>query len=349
MSRPKLPALPCLLLLAAAATRIDPAAAADARPLVIVIHGGAGVIEPARMTSAKEASYRAGLAAALDAGYAVLERGGTSLDAVTAAVRTLEDDPQFNAGRGAVLNDQGDAELDAAIMDGNGPHAGAVASVLHVKNPVELARLVMEKSPYVLLVGEGAEEFALEQGMALMPRSYFRTEVREREFEETRHLEWAPRSTGPHAETTVQHDSRGTVGAIALDRAGNLAAATSTGGLSSNKHRGRVGDTPLIGAGTYADNHSCAVSGTGQGEYFIRGVIAYDVCALVQYRHLQLAQAVHEVIHEKLRRAGGEGGVIALDPAGNLAMDFNSIGMFRGARDSRGRREIAMYRNDAKP
>jgi L-asparaginase / beta-aspartyl-peptidase len=348
MSRPKLPALPCLLLLLAAATRIYPAAA-DARPIVIVIHGGAGVIEPSRMTPAKEASYRAGLAAALDAGYSVLERGGTSLDAVTAAVRTMEDDPQFNAGRGAVLNDQGDAELDAAIMDGNGPHAGAVASVLHVKNPVELARLVMEKSRYVLLVGEGAEEFALEQGVALVPRSYFRTEAREREFEETRHAEWAPRNAGTRAASSAQHNSLGTVGAVALDRGGNLAAATSTGGLSTNKHRGRVGDTPLIGAGTYADNQSCAVSGTGQGEYFIRAVVAYDVCALVQYRHMELAQAVHQVIHEKLGRAGGEGGVIALDSAGDVAMDFNSVGMFRGARDSRGRREIAMYRDDAKP
>jgi L-asparaginase / beta-aspartyl-peptidase len=348
MSRLKLPALPCLLVFVAAATRVF-AADADTRPLVIVIHGGAGVIEPSGMTPAKEASYRAGLAAALDAGYGVLERGGSSLDAVTAAVRTLEDDPQFNAGRGAVLNDQGDAELDAAIMDGNGPHAGAVASVLHVKNPVELARLVMEKSRYVLLVGEGAEEFALEQGVALMPRSYFRTEAREREFEETRHLEWAVPNTAPHAASTESHDSMGTVGAVALDRAGNLAAATSTGGLSTNKHRGRVGDSPIIGAGTYANNRSCAVSGTGQGEFFIRGVVAYDVCALVQYRHLELAQAVHEVIHEKLGGAGGEGGVIALDPAGNLAMDFNSVGMFRAARDSRGRREIAMYRNDAKP
>lgn len=350
MSRPKLPALPCLLLLVAAATRIYPAAA-DARPIVIVIHGGAGVIEPARMTPAKEASYRAGLAAALDAGYTVLERGGTSLDAVTAAVRTMEDDPQFNAGRGAVLNHEGDAELDAAIMDGNGPHAGAVAAVRHVKNPIELARLVMEKSPHVLLVADGAEEFALDQGVVLVSRSYFRTEARERELEEERRAEQArSKSTPPAgraADSAVQ-GSLGTVGAVALDRAGNLAAATSTGGLT-NKRQGRVGDSPLIGAGTYADNQSCAVSGTGQGEYFIRGVVAYDVCALVQYHHLELAQAVHEVIHEKLRRAGGEGGVIALDPAGNLAMDFNSVGMFRGARDSRGRREVAMYRNNAKP
>ena len=351
MSRPKLPALPCLLLLAAAAVRVVPAAA-DARPIAIVIHGGAGVIEPARMTPAKEASYRAGLAAALDAGYAVLERGGTSLDAVTAAVRTMEDDPQFNAGRGAVLNHEGDAELDAAIMDGNGPRAGAVAAVRHVKNPIELARLVMERSPHVLLVADGAEEFALDQGVVLVSRSYFRTEARERELEEERPAEQArtKSATGRLQDTprpSAAPGSMGTVGAVALDRAGNLAAATSTGGLT-NKRPGRVGDSPLIGAGTYANNNqSCAVSGTGQGEYFIRGVVAYDVCALVQYRHLKLAQAVHQVIQEKLPRAGGQGGVIALDAAGDIAMDFNSVGMFRAARDSRGRRDIAMYRDGA--
>jgi beta-aspartyl-peptidase (threonine type) len=289
------------------------------------------------MTPQRAASYRAGLAAALDAGYAILERGGSSLDAVTAAVRTMEDDPQFNAGRGAVLNHEGDAELDAAIMDGHGPRAGAVAGVRHVRNPVELARLVMEKSPHVLLVAEGAEEFALEQGMVLVPRGYFRTEARARELDEARQTQAEQlKAAAPWA--------TGTVGAVALDRAGHLAAATSTGGLT-NKHRGRVGDSPLVGAGTYADDASCAVSGTGQGEFFIRQVVAYDICALLQYRHLTLAQAVREVIHEKLRRSGGEGGVIAVDRSGNIAMDFNSVGMFRGARDSRGRRDIAMYRD----
>jgi L-asparaginase / beta-aspartyl-peptidase len=344
MSRPRLPVVRlllfvapfALLIVASAAQAADPAV--PGHPTVLVIHGGAGVIERSKMTAAKEASFRAGLAAALDAGFVVLERGGTSLDAVTAAVRTMEDDPQFNAGVGAVLNHGGDAELDAAIMDGNGPHAGAVAAVLHVKNPIELARLVMDKSPHVMLVAGGAEEFALEQGMALVPRSYFRTEAREHELEEALHAEKA-RHAGPGAH------GGGTVGAVALDRDGNLAAATSTGGLT-NKHHGRVGDSPIIGAGTYANNESCAVSGTGQGEYFIRQVVAYDICALVHYRSLTLAQAMHEVIHEKLRRTGGEGGAIGVDPAGNVAMDFNSVGMFRGVRDSRGRREIAMY-NDA--
>src|SRR5213080_4420420 len=317
MSRPKLLALLGVGLAAAALAEEPP-------PLAIVIHGGAGVIDPAKMTPERAASYRAGLAAALDAGYAILERGGTSLDAVMAAVRITEDDPQFNAGRGAVLNHEGDAELDAAIMDGHGPRAGAVAAVRHVKNPVELARLVMEKSPHVLLVAEGAEEFALEQGVALLPRGYFRTEGRERELEEARRAE----SERLHA---ASPPGGGTVGAVALDGAGHLAAATSTGGLT-DKRRGRVGDSPIIGAGTYADE-SCAVSGTGQGEFFIRQVVAYDLCALVEYRHLTVGAAVREVIHEKLRRTGGEGGVIALDRNGNVAMDFNSVGMFRAARD----------------
>ena len=340
MSPPTLPGSIAVLLIAAAALLSAAARGAAPAPIAIVIHGGAGVIEPAKMSPAREASYRAGLAAALDAGYDVLERGGTSLDAVTVAVRLMEDDPQFNAGRGAVLNHEGDAELDAAIMDGAGPRAGAVAGIRRVKNPIELARLVMEKSPHVLLIAEGAEDFALEQGMGLVPRGYFRTEAREHELEEAR----AAATPTTQVVVASAESGMGTVGAVALDRAGNLAAATSTGGLT-NKHRGRVGDTPLIGAGTYASNESCAVSGTGEGEYFIRQVVAYDVCAEVLYRRLTLAQAVHEVVQVKLRRTGGEGGVIALDRAGNIAMDFNSAGMFRGARDSSGRREIAMYRD----
>jgi beta-aspartyl-peptidase (threonine type) len=347
MSRPRLCEIISVLLVAATGLLPAVARAAAPSPIAIVIHGGAGVIERSKMTPEHEASYRSGLAAALDAGYAVLERGGTSLDAVTAAVRHMEDDPQFNAGHGAVLNHDGDAELDAAIMDGAGPRAGAVAGVRHVKNPIELARLVMEKSPHVLMVAEGAEDFALEQGVVLVPRSYFRTEAREQQLEEARRAESARASGAPTTRAVLPAgaNSMGTVGAVALDRTGNLAAATSTGGLT-NKHNGRVGDTPLIGAGTYANNESCAVSGTGEGEYYIRQVVAYDVCALVLYRHLTLAQAVHEVVQVKLRRTGGEGGVIALDRAGNIAMDFNSAGMFRGARDSRGRREIAMYHDD---
>ena len=342
MSRPHSNPFASLALAAAALLCAAPLAAAD-RPIVIVIHGGAGVIERARMTAEREASYRAGLAAALDTGYAVLEAGGSALDAVAAAVRTMEDDPQFNAGRGAVLNHDGFCELDAAIMDGSGPRAGAVAGVHHVKNPIDLARLVMDKSSHVLLAGQGAEEFALEQGVVLVPESYFITPQRARELEEEQRAGAARAPTAPLPIRPAAPKGIGTVGALALDRAGHLAAATSTGGIT-NKLYGRVGDTPIIGAGTYA-SESCAVSGTGQGEFYIRQVVAYDICAMVQYQHLSIEQAVRTMMHEKLARSGGEGGVIALDRDGNFAMDFNSAGMHRGVRDSRGRREVAMYRD----
>jgi L-asparaginase / beta-aspartyl-peptidase len=333
MSRLKIIALLCWSSLAL------PAPAAAPHPVAIAIHAGAGVIDRSKMTPEREASYRAGLEAALNAGYAILEHGGTSVDAVAAAVRTMEDDPQFNAGRGAVLDAHGDAELDAAIMDGNGPRAGAVAGVRHVKNPIDLARLVMDKSPHVLLVASGAEEFALEQGVVLVAPEYFRTEQRIQELQE------AQRAARERAAAPPNPLPKGTAGAVALDRAGNLAAATSTGGLT-NKHVGRVGDSPIIGAGTYANNESCAVSGTGWGEYFMRGLVAYDICALVHYRHLTLRQAVHEVIHEKLPRAAPDtGGVIAIDRQGEVVMDFNTSGMLRAARDVHGRKEIAIFRD----
>ena len=290
------------------------------------------------MTPEREASYRAGLAAAVDAGYAILERGGSSLDAVAAAVRMMEDDPQFNAGRGAALESRRRRGAGRGHHGRQrGPRAGAVAGVWHVKNPVDLARLVMDKSPHVLLVAGGAEEFALEQGVVLVPTSYFRTRVRIAELAEEQQAE-ADKAKGQ------AQNPKGTVGAVALDRAGNLAAATSTGGLT-NKHVGRVGDSPIIGAGTYANNQSCAVSGTGDGEYFMRQLVAYDICALVAYRKMTLEQAVTEVIHEKLGATGGTGGVIAVDPAGNIVMDFNTVGMFRAARDAHGRRDIAVYRD----
>lgn len=342
MSRPQtLSPLACAVLAAAALLFAGSAPAAD-HPLLIVIHGGAGVIERSRMTPEHEASYRAGLGAALDAGYAVLEHGGTALDAVGAAVRTMEDDPQFNAGRGAVLNHDGFCELDAAIMDGAGPRAGAVAGVHHVKNPIDLARLVMDKSPHVLLAGAGAEEFALEQGVALMPESYFLTPQRVRELEDDKRAAATRAPTTPLPVRPAAPKGMGTVGAVALDRAGHLAAATSTGGIT-NKLYGRIGDTPIIGAGTYASD-SCAVSGTGQGEFYIRQVVAYDICAMVRYQKMPLAEAVRVMVHEKLKRTGGEGGVIAIDADGNYAMDFNSAGMHRGVRNSAGKREIAMYR-----
>ena len=319
------------------------ACAEDAQPIAIVIHGGAGAINRSELSVEREVHYRAGLEAARDAGYAVLERGGSSLDAVTAAVRTLEDDPLFNAGRGAVLNHDGVAELDASIMDGKTQAAGAVAGVKHVKNPIDLARVVMEKSPYVMLVGAGAEEFALEQSVPLVPASYFITETR------VRQLERAIKDENDKAaqKTSVIANrgfigTMGTVGAVALDRNGNLAAATSTGGLT-NKRAGRIGDSPIIGAGTYANNASCAVSSTGDGEFFMRAVVAHDVCAVMAYKNESLEAAAHEVIHDKIGGMKATGGVIALDRAGHIVMEFNSDGMFRASRDSRGRKDVAIY------
>ena len=299
----------------------------------IAIHGGAGVITRSSMSDEDERSYRADLGRALDAGYAVLDSGGTSLDAVTAAVRILEDSPLFNAGKGAVFNHEGINELDASIMDGRTLQAGAVAGVRHVRNPIDLARLVMDRSPHVLLSGAGAEEFALEQGVALVPRDYFHTDRRWKQLEKARAGE---RQGGEEI------GYFGTVGAVALDRAGNLAAATSTGG-TTNKRWGRVGDSPLIGAGNYADNASCAVSATGSGEYFIRTVLGHEISSLMKYRGLSAEEAAREAVHGTLKRIGGKGGVIVVDREGDIALDFNSEGMFRGARDSKGRRDILIY------
>ena len=299
----------------------------------IAIHGGAGAVPRASLSAQREQRFRAGLEAALDGGYAVLERGGSSLDAVATAVRILEDDPCYNAGHGAALTRDGAVELDAAIMDGKQMRAGAVASLRHVKNPVDLARHVMEKSRHVLLVGPGAEEFALEEGLTLVPNRYFRTAER---------LEQLQAEQRGERVSELVPATQGTVGAVARDDAGNLAAATSTGGMT-NKRPGRVGDSPIIGAGTYAKNGVCAVSATGHGEYFIRAVAAHHVCAAVEYRGLALAEAVREMLHEVLPALGGDGGLIAVDHAGRIAMDFSTEGMFRGARDSNGRRDIAIY------
>jgi beta-aspartyl-peptidase (threonine type) len=310
-----------------------------AGPIGIAIHGGAGVIDRAQMTPERESSYRSGLSLALDAGYAILQRGGSSLDAVVEAVRLLEDDPQFNAGRGAVLTHEGEAELDASIMDGASARAGAVAGIRHVKNPIGLARRVMEASAHVMLIGAGAEKFAREQGLEFVPNTYFRTPYREEELQRAIRRE-SGREKGPAQPGTIT----GTVGAVALDSKGNLAAATSTGGMT-NKRYGRVGDSPIIGAGTYANNESCAVSATGSGEFFIRSVVAHDIHALFHYKQLSLQEAAKEVVQVKLKRVGGEGGIIAIDRAGHIVLELNSEGMFRGARDSRGRREIAIYRD----
>jgi beta-aspartyl-peptidase (threonine type) len=299
----------------------------------IAIHGGAGVISRASMTPESEAAYRRDLESALDAGYAVLARGGSGLDAVTTAVRILEDSPLFNAGRGAVFNHEGINELDASIMDGKDLQAGAVAGVRHIRNPVLLARAVMEDSPHVMLTGTGAEEFALERGIELVPRSYFFTERRWNQLERAR--------KGDRL-SAADLGYYGTVGAVARDQQGNLAAATSTGGMT-NKRWGRVGDSPVIGAGNYADNRSCAVSATGSGEYFIRSVLAHEIAALIRHRGLDAATAAREAVSQSLAGIGGDGGVIVIDHAGRIAMEFNTEGMFRGARDASGRREVSIY------
>lgn len=301
----------------------------------IAIHGGAGTLPRAEMTPDQEAAYRAGLAAALDAGYAVLEGGGTSLDAVTIAVRILEDDPLFNAGRGAVLTHEGTVELDASIMDGRTLAAGAIAGVAHIRNPIELARAVMEHSPHVMLIGTGAEEFAHTRNIAFVANDYFKTETRKAQLRRV-----LVGDTRPANELSAL----GTVGAVARDQAGNLAAATSTGGMTGKRY-GRVGDSPIIGAGTYADNGSCAISATGHGEYFIRTAVAHDICARVAYGGATLQKAADAVVMGRLAKMGGEGGIIAVDASGQAVMSFNSEGMFRGARSSGGKREIAIYRD----
>lgn len=311
-----------------------PGLSAERRMISIAIHGGAGSMTSEQLGADGGAEYRAGLAEALDAGYAVLEAGGSSLDAVATAVRLLEDNPLFNAGRGAVLTQEGEVELDASIMDGRHLRGGAVAGLRHIRNPIDLARRVMEASPHVMLVGQGAEEFAIEQGFSLVPNSWFQIPVRRGQLERVLRGQAQPRN---------ELQGLGTVGAVAIDRDGNLAAATSTGGMTG-KRRGRVGDSPIIGAGTYANNASCAVSATGHGEYFIRSVVAYDICAMVEYRGWSLERAVREVIHRKLKERGGDGGVIAIDRAGRVVMEFNSEGMFRAMRDSRGRRSVAILR-----
>jgi beta-aspartyl-peptidase (threonine type) len=302
----------------------------------IVIHGGAGTLTRHETSAGQEALYTQGLDAALEAGFSVLERGGSSLDAVTAAVVSLEDNPLFNAGRGAVLTRDGMAELDASIMDGATLAAGAVCGLRHIRNPIQLARRVMEKSSHVMLVGEGAEDFARSQGLELVSNEYFRTPVRQQQ------LHRLLQGSAEKENDLLAHGATGTVGAVALDSRGNVAAATSTGGMTG-KRWGRVGDSPIIGAGTYASNRSCAVSATGHGEYFIRTAVAHDICARMSYGKLSLAEAAGQTL-DHMKMLGGNGGVIAIAPGGEIAMAFNSDGMFRGARTSSGRREVAIYR-----
>jgi beta-aspartyl-peptidase (threonine type) len=294
------------------------------RPFRIVVHGGVGAVRAENRTPEQMAAYRTALTEAVRAGQQILAAGGPALDAVEAAVRVLEDSPHFNAGKGAVFTSEGRNELDASIMDGATRAAGAVAGVTRIQNPIALARLVMDKSPHVLLISDGAEAFAKEQGMAFVDPSYFHTERRWKELQEIQQQE-KPRKVGDAREAD---DIYGTVGAVALDQSGHLAAATSTGGMTNKRH-GRVGDSPIIGAGTYADDRACAVSGTGKGEYFIRTAAAHELCALVAYKGMSLEAAADAVV-AGITALGGDGGVIAVDPAGRIALRFNTPAMCRG-------------------
>lgn len=304
---------------------------------VLVIHGGAGTILRTEMTPEREREYREALTEALRAGHTVLARGGNSLDAVEAACTMLEDSPLFNAGKGAVFTSEGKNEMDASIMDGATLAAGAVASVTTIKNPVKAARAVMTGTKHVMLAGRGAEIFAAEQGLEMVEPGYFFTQ---RRWEALLRAKEKARPAEPDSDQEKMQF--GTAAAVALDRQGNLAAATSTGGLT-NKMHGRVGDSPIIGAGTYANNATCAVSGTGQGEFFMRGLIAYDISALMHYAGMTLVDASKKVIAEKLTERDGLGGVIAVDKNGNIAMEFNTPGMYRGYVKEDGQFHVYIY------
>jgi len=295
----------------------------------IVIHGGAGAMSTENLSPELDREYRAALTDALNAGKKILAEGGTALDAAEQTVRLMEDNPLFNAGKGAVFTHEGRNELDAAIMDGSNLAAGAVAGVTDIRNPITAARTVMTNSPHVMLTGAGASQFAKEQGLEIVPPSYFYTDRRFNELQEV-----------------LKRDKNGTVGCCALDRQGNLAAATSTGGMT-NKRYNRIGDAPIIGAGTYANNNTCAVSATGHGEFFIRWTVAHDISALMEYKGLSLKEASELVVNDKLVKAGGSGGVICVDRLGNVSMPFNSKGMFRGFATADGKEGVFIFRDEA--
>jgi L-asparaginase / beta-aspartyl-peptidase len=309
--------------------------AAQAADWKLVIHGGAGVIEPSRTTPETDAAIRAALDRALDAGSKILTSGGSSLDAVEAAVRFLEDDPNFNAGQGSVFTWDETHELDASIMDGRTRAAGAVAGVATTKNPISVARGVMENSPHVLLSGRGADQFSKENGFEQVANSYFSTPRRKRQLEEFK-------STNVSA-IDVEY-KYGTVGAVALDAAGHVAAATSTGG-TTGKRWGRVGDSPIIGAGTYADDRACAVSATGTGEYFIRAAVAHEICARIRIGG-ETGQGAADAVMADVKALGGDGGVIVVTPKGEMVYSFNTVGMYRGKADAGGR-SVALYSEEA--
>ena len=344
-----------------AAIFLFPVAALAQNPRVmLVMHGGAGTITRQSMTPDREKQYREAMEQALRTGQTILMKGGSSIDAVEASIRVLEDSPLFNAGKGAVFTHEGRNELDASIMDGKAKKAGAVAGVTIIKNPISAARAVMEKSPHVMMAGHGAELFATQVGLEIVDPSYFWTERRWKELQQELmkdHASVIPsredgegslaqvrRGSLPLAALGVGMTEHGTVGAVALDQNGNLAAGTSTGG-TSNKRFGRIGDSPIIGAGTYAENESVAVSCTGTGEYFIRWTVAHDIAALYKYRGMTAEQAGNEVINHKLKDANGDGGAIILDGKGNFSMPFNTEGMYRGWIGADGVPHVLIYKD----
>ena len=316
----------------------------------IAIHGGAGTISKKNMTPEKEAAYLNALNEALDAGYRILEKNGNALDAVKAAVIELENNSLFNAGKGSVFTNTGTHEMDASIMDGKDLSAGAVAAVKNIRNPIELAYTVMKKSEHVLLIGNGAEEFAKQNGIAFEADEYFFSEFRYKQWQKVKGTDDTAldhninlNEKSSSAEATEDNKKFGTVGAVACDAHGNLAAATSTGGMT-NKQFGRVGDSPIIGIGTYANNRTCAISCTGHGEPFIKAVAAYDVSCLMEYKGLSLEEAMSMVVMDKLMRIDGEGGMTGVDAKGNASLIFNCEGMYRGMRSSDGRSAVNIYK-----
>lgn len=313
----------------------------------IVIHGGAGTILKKNMTPEKEEAYKAVLEKAIKTGYDILNNGGSSLDAVEKTINIMEDSPLFNAGKGAVFTNAETNELDASIMDGKTLNAGASAGTTVVKNPINLARKIMENSPHVMMAGKGAETFAIQQGVMIVNPDYFKTEKRLKSLQRVKERD-AKKVELDHDDKQAFYDPDikdskfGTVGCVALDKNGNIAAGTSTGGMT-NKRWGRVGDAPIIGAGTYANNNTCGVSSTGWGEYFIRAMVAYDISALYDYKGLTLKEASNEVIQKKVPELGGNGGIIAIDKLGNIVMDFNTAGMYRASMNDKGELYIGIY------
>ncbi|MFP3426619.1 isoaspartyl peptidase/L-asparaginase family protein [Pseudoalteromonas sp. SIMBA_162] len=338
-----------LSILASTSIGFSHSVLSEESPLAIAIHGGAGTIDKAKFSPEQEKAYRAKLSEAVEAGYSVLEKGGESLDAVTAAITVLEQSEFFNAGRGAVYTYDGGHELDASIMDGRNRQAGAVAGVKHVESPIKLARLVMDNSVHVMLSGQGAEEFAKEQGIELIENNIFDTKHRYDALLKAKDkLDKAKATTKSYqaAHNALPNNFKmGTVGAVALDKNGNLAAGTSTGGMTAKRY-GRVGDAPVIGAGTFAENESCAVSATGHGEYFIRYNVASDICARVKYKGSTISQAGDEVINKVLKPIGGTGGVIIIDTQGNISLPFNTSGMYRASKSNTQATYVGIFKGE---